>query len=189
MKTKVDGKDYVIKYDMGNAVRLPIKKTDKTINALLKSLNDISKIFNELYDEDYELYEFIKPTSLNLTSGRSYDILDAITELEDLKERLKTNDEIAEEELLPTLGNLGFYSVCFDNEFYEKKLVDNDEEEVVEEIHLGKNEEKYRKRTIKWKTEPYGKSSKKITYEDLEMTEEIKQAIRGTRYRNSAENK
>lgn len=63
---------------------------------------------------------------------------------------------------------------------YERLLEDNDEREVVDEIQFPNGKPLRRLRTVLWEKVEHGKSSKSITYEEIEIDEKLALVIENT---------
>lgn len=185
------GNNYIIADDEGrNQTKLNKKKTDAAVKKLGDAFSTISQTMQKLYDEDTELYYFIISRindSLDFDEGKSWKLNDILFDLRATDAALKTQrDEIPDPENIMTLEDYGFKADRVDirrgdTTVYEKRISDNDDTEVVEEIVVFKDGAIRRLRTIEWEKTDYGKSSKKIKYKQLNLSKKLEKAIENSR--------
>ena len=185
------GNNYIIADDEGrNQTKLNKKKTDAAVKKLGDAFSAISQTMQKLYDEDTELYYFILSRindSLDFDEGKSWKLNDILFDLRATDAALKTQrDEIPEPENIMTLEDYGFKADRVDirrgdTTVYEKRISDDDDTEVVEEIVVFKDGAIRRLRTIEWEKTDYGKSSKKIKYKQLNLNKKLEKAIENSR--------
>ncbi|MBQ2183841.1 MAG: hypothetical protein II399_04325, partial [Lachnospiraceae bacterium] len=154
------GNNYIIADDEGrNQTKLNKKKTDAAVKKLGDAFSTISQTMQKLYDEDTELYYFIISRindSLDFDEGKSWKLNDILFDLRATDAALKTQrDEIPDPENIMTLEDYGFKADRVDirrgdTTVYEKRISDNDDTEVVEEIVVFKDGAIRRLRTIEW---------------------------------------
>ena len=185
------GNNYIIADDEGrNQTKLNKKKTDAAVKKLGDAFSTISQTMQKLYEEDTELYYFIISRindSLDFDEGKSWKLNDILFDLRATDAALKTQrDEIPDPENIMTLEDYGFKADRVDirrgdTTVYEKRISDNDDTEVVEEIVVFKDGAIRRLRTIEWEKTDYGKSSKKIKYKQLNLSKKLEKAIENSR--------
>lgn len=114
----------------------------------------------------------------DVDDGKNWKLEDLFDEIENLQKYLKTStDVIPSYEESETILDKGFKDEWGDSQIFEKKLEDNEEREVVEELYQTKDGFVHRKRTTIWEKTDYGRHSKEIKYEELPIDEDLKRVL------------
>lgn len=186
MKSKIEGRNYVVLYDDDRfPVKINKKRLDSSLINLNISLKKIQLLMKELYQTDYDAYAFIRNNvfdyqHFDFDEGSSFLLDNAIDTISSLHEWLLTNhDEILPREEVETLEDLGYqwFGGGFAHIMYEKILEDTDEKEVVEEIQEVDGKMLRRIRTTLWEKTHYGKSSLSINYKKIGNTKRLVKAF------------
>lgn len=190
MNTKVQGRNYLVQeYDEVPA-KWNKKKTDKALSNAKKALEQLSSAIKSA-DEispflSYTIYrELVTPHDYDWDA---IDIVDqiqwGIKQIVQLQEDLTEDDELINPVNHTNLEDLGFRTFggfYKGTGLFEKRIVDTDEKEIVEEVvFLSDGTIKRRERTTIWKKVPYGRSSESIKYKPLRMTKKLKLAAANT---------
>ncbi|MBR1798124.1 MAG: hypothetical protein IJ757_09000 [Clostridiales bacterium] len=181
---------YVWEGDDYSSYKLPKGITDSML-AKLRRIFGLALEFAESEENlPMELSMFIEeevlPYTANYSNLRtiSRDILDNI---EVIQEMLKTHQDSYElQEDVATLSALGYQDYSFHSDFqsgeffYEKRIENNDEKEIVEEVYCINGEINRRIRTIIWEEDDTGMHSKDIRYRKLPIGKKLMKAILNT---------
>lgn len=187
MDSKIEGKNYIVLTDGDKfPVKLNVTKTDKSLARIEKALSSVKEEIMNLYETNYDLYRLLDdevfdwPVS-GFDDGKCSNLDSLIYQLHQLQSRLHTqNDSIPPVEDLITLDDFGYSNEYHHAKIWEKKIEDNDEREVVDEIQL-LDPPLRRIRTIEWEKTEHGKSSKKITYKKLSIGKKLLKAAENTK--------
>lgn len=187
MRSKIEGRNYVLLCDGEREPRkFNKRRTDATIDRLLKACETIVDTMQALYENDYPAYEVFAETMFD------YDI--RLDHIDDMAERLRSfkedllmrDDDIRPFDEVLILSDLGFYQDVMCGNRYERKIKSDDDEEIIEEVIRAVNEKThrvehlYRMRTIKWVGTDYGRSSESIVYCNRPVGKRLKNAIQNT---------
>ena len=191
MKSKVQGRNYLIQNCDEAPAKWNKKKTDKILATAHKALQQFLKCLQEADnisdDLVFTLYgQLVTPHVYDIDyDGMVSRLSWAIEGIKDLQEQLAQDDELTPPVDHTTLDELGFRS--FGGGFYkgtalfERTIEDTGEKEITEEIvFLEDGTIKHRQRTTIWKQVLHGRSSESIKYEPLRMTKKLKTAALNT---------
>ena len=180
MLTRKEGRNYVIYGD--KKLTINAIQTDEAISYLINNISKLSKMIDDMYRTNPELYYLLFEEvgyEPDAHSGNFHNMNYFVETLKEFQENLKTDDEIEEETkeaYEPDLEVYGFRNTG--GGLYEKILENTDEREVAEEVYLP--EMLYRTRTVLWQKTRYGKQSKDIKYKKLRWNSALKKAAERT---------
>lgn len=182
MKSKIVGNNYNI-YDDGwtESVKLNRKKTDKTLDSIIKSLNIIKNTLVDLESSNEDWHRLQRLVD-DCGVCDIYKIRDTVNNLENLRSQLVSgDDEIPTKDDLTTLYTVGFRPDMGFNDHWIKEISYDGVTEVFDEVVFVKDREPvYRECTINWKQTPCGRSSTDISYKKKKIGKLLKCAIYNT---------
>lgn len=182
MKSKVEGRNYVVQFDGDDfSTKLNKRKTDKVLRTLSDSLQKIMDCLQNDVNTDVDLYDFVRV--LFFDNNFDEEVLKVLlSDVNCAKEILAThNDEIVEEKDVLNLEKLGYKPLRWmARPFYEKLLEDTNEKEVTEEIQCYNGTILRRLRITLWETKPGVRSSKSIRYRRLKVGKKLLHAIQNS---------
>lgn len=188
MLSKVDGDEYLFTDNGGRfPFRIEKDKVDSVIESLKYDLQHFNDTMKELYEEKYNLYALITDELFfsddDWYDGESYKIKAMENDLKYFQDFLAEDNDIPEYEDIVVLEDLGFEKRVYGPEGVWVKMVqDSEEKEVTEEVWPYNEPPMYRKCSVLWKRiGPGHKQSEKISYDDLEITDELANAIKNTK--------
>lgn len=146
---------------------------------LLSMINNVSNEYNVKGDIIKRLFS---NACLDSDNGGKWRIEALSYEIDMLQKYLKdSSDNVPSIEESETIYDYGYKNTWLDSEIFEKKLEDNDEREVVEEVFIKDGTFVHRKRTTEWEKVDYGRHSKSIIYEDLPIDDDLKRILENSR--------
>lgn len=190
MNTKVQGRNYLVQeYDEVPA-KWNKKKTDRVLSNAKKALEQLSSAIKNA-DEISPFLSYTIYRELVTPHDYDWDALDIVDQIQwgikqivQLQEDLTEDDELikpVDHTNLEDLGFRAFGGFYKGTGLFEKRIIDTDEKEIVEEVvFLSDGTIKHRERTTIWKKVPYGRSSESIKYKPLRMTKKLKLAAVNT---------
>ena len=191
MESRKEKWNYIIHTDNDTVIRVNALRTKHILEKITKYVDAIRNDMKELYDTDETLYKFIVTElfpnyynygSISFDEGRSCTLDELSCSIAKLSDFLKThNDDFEIPKPVITLETLGFYKTQnFKFPFYEKKLEETEEKEVVEEIVYYENKLYHRIRTTLWSYRNGWKSSVSIKYKKLPIGKKLMKIIKNT---------
>lgn len=188
MKSKNIGNDYIILVD-GERKPTVINKiiTDKSLEDFKSGFEKIRNTINYLYNNgDDETYYFLvsqifQNFQFDLTEGKNWYVNYAIDFISKFQGILNGNDDSVLNVCQLTLLDLGYESNKEHNNWV--KIIEcEDKEEIADEIMFLKNKTiARRKRTIIWECDGDIKTSRKISYETMEVEKDLKDICENTK--------
>jgi hypothetical protein len=181
------GDNYRVLFD---GEHLPSEIQQEELDSYLKELTDAVNVLRTFLSDAYEshelkyniLKEILNSACVDYQDGRNWKLDDIIYETEKVQEYLNTTeDTIPSYEESETIEDYGYREEWFDSGIFEKKLIDTDEREVVEELLLKGGKFLHRKRTIIWEKNGCSKGSKEILYEDMPIDGNLLRLLNNSR--------
>ena len=182
MKSKVEGRNYIVQFDGDDfSSKLNKRKTDKILKTLADSLKKISDCLQTEVKEDMDIYDFIRVLFYddNFDEGTVKALLSDVNYAQEV---LAThNDTIEDRMSVIGLENLGYKPLHWmSRPFFEKVLEDTNEKEVTEEIQCYNGTMLRRLRITLWETKPGVRSSKSIRYRKLKIGKKLLRCIQNS---------
>ena len=195
MRSRKEGRNYVIQYYNEKPIKINRKRTDKACLTIINLTRKLTDLIKKVYEKDPVLCDTLFNVGDEPRGNYSYDtdvdsivygLEKAIQNFQDFYDIVSThNDEIRKPETYLCFEDLGYkwnmsLSCYRKNEWpqvYTKTIEDTNERSIEEEIWIFKDRELTRRiRTTLWDTTDYGKSSRSITYKKKPLTKKIKLA-------------
>lgn len=184
-KTKNNGENYLIK-DIYSKYPYEVDKKhlDWYLSTIKDYLGNLRSDLKKFYEEDKEALGVIFKYSYlmdkdNADEGELYFLESIYADMCDLEELLSSDDEFESKENLMTLEDLGF-SKPYEELLYRKILSSDDFKEEREIIYINNPSIVHKKETTYWEKTKFGKESKRVEYDDLGVTDELKTIIENT---------
>jgi|GEM_PF-3333669 len=185
MKSRTEGRNYIIQYDEEFPTKINKNKADRSLGRITNALNSLNCELQALYDDNYELYYLItsafSSNSLDCSDGNCHRLKSLQRDISELQNFLSShNDEIVPASELTTLSDMGYEKQFGSYDYWEKPVSDDGIVEIIEEIHI-RDIPLRRLRKTEWEDDPHGRHSKSITYKKLPVGKRLMKVIENTK--------
>lgn len=186
----------VLRDGMFSPEKLNRKRTNLILRDIYFSLCTLQECIKKSYEEEPNLYRLLEDEVftgyVSLDDGRSYAVDTMEVNVSKMEDVLRIHDDdlsVAPKKVL--MEDLGYRRDCIGPSSFrfEKELVDNDEQSVVEEVYSYEGNVERRQRTVFWEKTNYGRSSKLIRYKKFRMTKQIAEAFANSLAEHQEKNK